>query len=514
MYIILIFSALITVAVAEPPALSCLYSVSRWTNRYQCDFTINNPDGFNNFTEIGGIHLEGFTNADVEEFWIVRNVGCVSTNVPRIICDTFQNIISFDFIDLGISEIGDSDFAGCSRITELVLRYNRIATISTNAFDTLSTLWGIGLEYNNLKTLPENVFANQQDMRYLELNMNPLDNIPDLRPLENLQYLYLSHTNINEINNQWFSHMRLEELWMANSTITALPDSFLGLEELRTLILNSNAISEIPSGVFTALSNLERLDFGDNNLTELQPDSFSDLGILNILRLSGNPIEVIYEGAFRGLDNLIELNLHDCRLRQIQSYSFENLERLNLLLLSHNNISELQPDSFSGLRQLSRLFINNNPIETIHEGAFRGLDNLIELRLNDCRLRQIHSYSFENLKSLNILQLDANEIEEISEGAFGELNLQRLLLWRSRLITLHRKSFGSLTNLRWLEVHVNMVNALDRAIIDDAVNLDRFMFSGNLCANRNFFDFSVNRADLPMLQACFDNYEHIVGNVE
>lgn len=57
------------------------------------------------------------------------------------------------------------------------------------------------------------------------------------------------------------------------------------------------------------------------------------------------------------------------------------------------------------------------------------------------------------------------------------------------------------------------MNGLDRAIIDDAVNLDTLYFNGNLCANSYFRNFLLSRAQyLLMLERCFSNIRFIVGN--
>lgn len=196
----ILISTLLSVVIAQQSSLSCNYAL--YAGIYSCDLTINNPNGLNNFTEIGGIHLEGHTDDDVTT---VYRVSGVSTNVPSIICEQFTNLDSIELYFTGLIAIGDSDFAGCPRVTGLGLSANLISEISTNAFATLTELVYINLDTNSLTTLPENVFSNQRNLRNLDLSSNPFQDIPTglFRPLENLQYLYLINVNIITINSQW-----------------------------------------------------------------------------------------------------------------------------------------------------------------------------------------------------------------------------------------------------------------------------------------------------------------------
>lgn len=429
------------VCVAES-FLSCSYFLNN--NTYQCDLTINNPNGLNNFTEIGGIHEKKLTNFDVARLSVARDANSVSTNVPSIICDTFPNLVWIDFFNVGLIAIGDGDFASCSRIIQLLLESNNINSISRNAFIALHRLEHISLTRNNLTALPENVFVNQQNLTRLSISSNPIGDIPVglLRPLGKLDSLFISDTNIVEMKIDWFvNNKRLETLFVSSNRITALPDSFIGLEKLQTLLITSNEISEIRSRGLAGLTNLE------------------------------------------------------------------------VLYLTNNKLTELQADTFLGLGKLIHLFVGNNPIDFIDEKAFRGLDNLRTLNLEVCRIHQIRSNFFENLGRLTSIFLTDNEIEELPEGVFGALHLQSISVSNNRLKILRRNSFGSLGNLNWFDVGSNNINAVDRAIIDDAVRLGNFFFNNNLCASLSSRDFVANRTELlPMLEECFDNYKNIIGN--
>lgn len=162
-----IIISLLSATFAQEPFLSCDFS--RIGILYRCNLIIHNPNGWNNFTDIGGIHQEGFTNDDV---LIVMDVNGVSTNVPQIVCDTFPNLILFEWINTVTSEIDDSSFNKCSQLRDLRLRWNRISSITSNAFVNLRNIRDIDLSSNLFTTLPENLFVNQENLFALDLYSN------------------------------------------------------------------------------------------------------------------------------------------------------------------------------------------------------------------------------------------------------------------------------------------------------------------------------------------------------
>ncbi|XP_037025220.1 toll-like receptor 3 isoform X5 [Bradysia coprophila] len=439
MKLLIFVCSLLTVAVAQEPSLSCRYH--SFNQIYQCELSINNPNGFDNFTEIGGIHLEGFTDADVD--WIYRSSG-TTRNIPQIICATFPNIDTLEIYGAQLTEINDNALSGCSQITRLYLSTNSINSISENAFANLRAVEFIDLGDNSLTELPENVFENQRNLTGLSLNQNSFNDLPTdiFRPLENLQDLYLGYNNLVAIDNEWFStNSNLFYLYLVGNRINLSTNSFADLQQsLRYLNLGYNGISEIPIGTFAGLSDLYSLQLYGNNIREFGENIFADLG------------------------------------------------------------------------QLIRLDIGLNPIERIHDGAFRGLDSLALLSLSNSRIRNLGSISFENLSNLTTLDLNFNEIEEIPAGTFALMpNLSYIGMWNNRLKTLRRNSFGTLTELLTLDLDGNFVNAIEREIIDDAVNLNTLFFDGNLCASEYFGNFLNSRATyLPMLEVCFRNMRYIV----
>lgn len=381
MKLFLIITSLLSVAVAQQ--IRCRYV--NYGSVYGCELTITNPNGFNSFTQIEGTHLSGYNNARVG---VLYRVSGVTTNVPRIICDTFTNLQSVDLHNTGLTSVDDNAFRGCTQITQLDLWENSINSISANAFASLRNVQFLNLEQNSLTTIPANLFANQQNLQMLYLSRNRFANFPVgiFRPLQNLLHLGIGFSNLTEINNQWFgNNTRLVDLHVGGNRLRLTSNSFVGLESLTYLNIGNNLINTIPAGTFAPLRNLRDLDIFANTFTEIAADSFAGLTNLAYLQLGYAPIRTIQAGAFRGLGNLKQLILSESQLSQIQPTAFEDLRSLNYLDLSLNGISEL--------------------------GTFlTPLTNLRDVSFRNNNLRIIRRSNFGPVTSLDTLNLDGNQI--------------------------------------------------------------------------------------------------------
>ncbi|KAG4075501.1 hypothetical protein HA402_003326 [Bradysia odoriphaga] len=414
MELFLIICSLLTVVVAQNPTITCNYFLylDDDVDTYSCDLSINNPTGFNDFTQIGGIHLEGFTNADVRIVGQPLGGRSRTSVVPHIICATFPNVVRIALIDFQLARVDDDSFNGCNQATELSLSSNAITSISANAFANLPDLTYINLDQNLLTSLPENVFASQRNLTYLSLSTNLFEDFSAslFRPLENLENLYIGWNRLSSIGNQWFSTMaNLNYLYLGSNTITTLsPESFVGLEQLRNLDLAYNAINEINSGTFAPLQNLSYLVLYNNVLTELRADGFIGLETLGTLDISDNPIGIIHEGAFRGLENLATLNMARCSLRQLQMNNFEDLGNLTTLSLYQNEIEELPAGVFVPLSNLNTIHLGFNRLKTVRRNSFGTLTALETFELQENVVNAFDRSIIDDAVNLDTLYFSRN----------------------------------------------------------------------------------------------------------
>ncbi|KAL7043462.1 hypothetical protein ACKWTF_001520 [Chironomus riparius] len=126
---------------------------------YVCDLLIQNPNGYNNFTEIRGTHLPVRWNEDVTT--ILRATSSISINAPSIICNTFINARDLDLFGIGIERINEDSFRNCRNLRQLELGGNKIVEIEERSFSNNPLLDNLSLQGNRLTTLPANIFVNQ-----------------------------------------------------------------------------------------------------------------------------------------------------------------------------------------------------------------------------------------------------------------------------------------------------------------------------------------------------------------
>lgn len=254
---------------------------------YSCNLDINNPNGFDNFTEIMGEHEPGYLD---EEVAIVSAVlGSKSTNVPSIICERFVNVKTIELNSIGVTKIGENSFKECNKVEKISLKRNSITEINELAFNKNLELNNLALDTNQLTSLPGNVFDKQIKMRYLYLKGNKILDLPDeiFSKLQNLEFLELSG---NEISNpRWFNNLgKLLKLYLHDNKIVELPDgAFSSLQSLTYLTLASNNIATIFSSSFGSLPNLKTVYLQQNIINEIDELFITNTGV-TFLNMSKN----------------------------------------------------------------------------------------------------------------------------------------------------------------------------------------------------------------------------------
>jgi len=299
--------------------LSCEY-VPR-SGVYFCDLSIENPNGFDNFTEISGSHVASYLDRNVAEISAVT--GSNSTNIPSIICETFINIKIVMFANIGIETIGENSFKKCTKIEKISLNDNNIKEVNALAFNENLELDSLILESNQLTTLLEALFTNNLKLKFLNVGKNIISDMPNriFESLKNLTYLDLSTNDIVNPKAEWFKE----------------------LENLEKLFLNDNKIIELPANVFSSLQLLVYLTLGSNKINVIESKSFGSLPNLNGVEIQQNNITAIDKQFIENTGvTYLDANLNYCVNKTIKDSSpqretmknelktcFENFESLN-----------------------------------------------------------------------------------------------------------------------------------------------------------------------------------------
>lgn len=135
--------------------------------------------------------------------------------------------------------------------------------------------------------------------------------------------------------------------------------------------LTGNAITSLPAGVFSHVSDCMYLYLEQNQISSVDQDAFSGIESLSSLYLGFNRISHIEPGTFP--------------------------QYLQALTLDHNILSEIMSELFGGLTNLLLLSIFNNPISHIETGAFDDLHSLKTFTLPNARLTTLNPDLFLNL---------------------------------------------------------------------------------------------------------------------
>lgn len=128
----------------------------------------------------------------------------------------------------------------------------------------------------------------------------------------------------------------------------------------------------------------------------------------------------------------------------------------------------------------------------------------------NCQLTELHHTWFFDSINLQQLYVQRNLLTEFQDGVFHNMtSLELVYFYDNQIRDLRSISFGmSIPSLRVLRGDSNAINAIDPALIEDAVSLEYLLLPENQCVDDSFFNVRDNLADVQTaLQGCFNNFE-------
>lgn len=189
-------------------------------------------------------------------------------------------------------------------------------------------------------------------------------------------YMSLNFQQVNLSSTSFVAVPRLKVLCLGKSLIsTALnldPSPFHPLVDLTFLDLSNNNIANIRRTFLKGLGKLEVLKLQHNNFARLWKDSnvggpvmfLHDTLKLKTLVMDSNGLDEIPAGALRGLSELRELSLGSNLLNNLRASVFDDLVSLRALFLEKNMITSVTPEVFkTPLSNLSLLVMGKNPFD-------------------------------------------------------------------------------------------------------------------------------------------------------
>lgn len=146
------------------------------------------------------------------------------------------------------------------------------------------------------------------------------------------------HDQINKLKNQ-LSGLKMVSLIVRDSNLSTLSNLPQGTHELKKLILSNTSIDlEVLKEGSESLNQLTTLEITNEKISNIPQNFFQEMQSLKELRLDNDGIASLDGDAFHNLDDSLEiLGLRDNRFNRFPM-AVKNLARLTVLDLSNNDI--------------------------------------------------------------------------------------------------------------------------------------------------------------------------------
>ncbi|XP_078612818.1 uncharacterized protein LOC144882711 [Branchiostoma floridae x Branchiostoma japonicum] len=352
--------------------------------------------------------------------------------------------------------------------THLYLRSNNINSISVVDFRGLNALQELDLSANKIRTIPYGVF-DLPNLEILRLPFNSIDSFATgsgpFIGLNNLKQLILTGNAITTVSGDVFTGLStLENLYLDNNDINTITSSaFTGLSSLQLLDLSTNAIDAVSTGTFYGLPVLQTLVLRDNNIGTISSGSLSGLNTVRTLDLSSNSISAIASGTFAFSSNLTDLDLNNNVIGSLRANTFVGASSLKTLRLRDNAISTIERDAFAGMLRMDSVDLQNNALTSIDEGDFLGLRGATTLNLADNNIARLPEWGFRGAEDLVSIDLQNNKIGSIHIDAFRGLPALKTLDLRDNALN---ATIGGMTpgfqSIETLKLSGNNINSIPR----------------------------------------------------
>lgn len=382
-----------------------------------------------------------------------------------------------------IYNVHQDAFKGLERsLWHLILKYNELVAIPSDAIRILSKLQYLDLSGNKISIIEPNSFRGlQQNLQTLILADNLLNvlTMEDFQGLPNLVTMDLSSNNLHEISPDVFREQMnsLTTLILADNLLSDIPYIQVSmLKALKHLDLSKNQITSFKifneDQPLNVKLSLERLHLEHNQIYRLTTASFQNFLSINQTFLDFNPIHQISDDAFQQA-RIRELYMRHCRLEFIEPSAFSGLESsLQVLDMSGNNITTLPDKLFNSFDLLRTLNLKDNRVLSIypHSTTFASFQySLSKLDLTGDRNGPTNLQEVRRLKNLRTLSLGRFGAEVLTPDSFLEfgIELENLKIYHAGLRTIKAHAFQHVRGIKRLDMSENQIDLIEKAAFND-----------------------------------------------
>ncbi|NXQ25305.1 NEPN protein, partial [Alaudala cheleensis] len=293
----------------------------------------------------------------------------------------FAGLIKLRVLDLRnnlIATLPPSAFSSLYNLQSLILDGNNIQSVSAPL--RLPRLMYLSMADNKLNSFPTNFFASFQSLHFLSLSGNFLTEVPLDLP-KSLVSLKLEKNQLRVVRLQDVKHLEnLSEFLLSENQLMSIDGAQL-LPNLTILELSKNQLHAVP---LRLPARLQKLDCSNNLIQRVTAQDFQGLQDLKHLFLDNNAVSTFEAGALQWcaqLSNLaLEQNLlSSIPLRQVNLRTADTLARLDL---KGNDIEDVGEQELKDLKQLQVLNLRNNKISVLDRKVLEYLPRLRHLYLD------------------------------------------------------------------------------------------------------------------------------------
>ncbi len=297
-----------------------------------------------------------------------------------------------------------------SRLEQLNIGYTYVKELPDELFDLprLKQLWLYNCNIDNEKLLNA-PFAKLNSLEEIDIGSLALKKLPDqLYELHNLKILEISdnsHDLKKSLRLENFPNLESLDLYGLN--LRRVPSVISTMNKLKVLKIGKNRLFDLGDIDFPPLEEL----YLQNNYLDAIPDNIARITTLKKLSMSNNEMDEI--GSSLGmLSNLKYLNVSSNTLRD-KSFAFGSLLNLEELKMSNCKLKKI-PEEILSLTSLQKLNLNDNKIKTIPKEIAR-LTKLTYLDLSENSIETLPG-ELSRLESLVELDIDDNSLEKPYDG--------------------------------------------------------------------------------------------------
>eukprot|EP01138_Halocafeteria_seosinensis_P009975 gb/GECG01010187.1/.p1 GENE.gb/GECG01010187.1/~~gb/GECG01010187.1/.p1 ORF type:complete len:1262 (+),score=152.44 gb/GECG01010187.1/:1-3786(+) len=456
--------------------------------------------------------------------------------------------------------IEKNTFDGLGNLQELHLNKANVTNVRRGGFNGLGSCQFLDLSYNRLTDDLNTTFEGMGALQTLNLNHNwfvqplalfnglntgSLQQLSMVSAFDNDQEPILTSTLLSGLTT-------LRHLYLNQNTFEMFEQNpFADLTSLRTLNLRGVTVkgdATLPSGVFTGLQSLQKLDLGKSSfsaidgtpfkgahgspkqlmrvdwegghLSSLSTGSFSGLDGLRNLNLDGNKLgpailsggsvlsglpsleklqmnkqeggkSPLMKSSFKGLKNLLEVELSSSNVMSIEEDAFSQSGAIESVDLSENKLSRIRKNAFRGVSSLMFLDLSSNEIDMIDDIAFPERIDLREVQLNSNAIGEFHLSWLRNAPSLELLNLSHNSMERFVNDATDSRfdRFHTLTLNHNQLGVMQATSFTGFPNMEELELNQGGVTEFEAGIFSGLDALKSVSAEGKAASKDDSLNF-------------------------